>query len=214
MFVNTDTAYQPSVDDARGDFICDKDLSLRKFCIIIYMVIYMENQLPMRKPLRLESFDYNTAGAYFLTFCTHNRRNILSHIVGAIHESPESQLTNLGEIVDTVINQLPRHFPVTIDSYVIMPNHVHLMLIIDENTERAIRESPLRSHSLISKAIGYVKMNASKEIHTRFGSMEVWQRGYYDHVIRNQADYDMIAQYISQNPLRWELDKLYTAGEM
>jgi len=58
--------------------------------------------------------------------------------------------------------------------------------------------------------VGYIKMNASKEIHRQFGNKQVWQRSYYDHVIRNQADYDEIAKYISENPLRWELDKLYS----
>jgi len=67
-----------------------------------------------------------------------------------------------------------------------------------------------RGDSVISKVVGYIKMNASKEIHRQFGNKQVWQRSYYDHVIRNQADYDEIAKYISENPLRWELDKLYS----
>ena len=109
------------------------------------MVIHMDKRFPERKALRLEHYDYNSPGAYFITFCTHNRRNLLSHIVGAIHESPEVQLTDFGKIVDTVIQTMPPHIHAAIDRYVIMPNHVHLILLItEEDTLRAIRESPLR----------------------------------------------------------------------
>ena len=161
--------------------------------------------------MRLREFDYNTPGAYFITFCTHNRSNILSRIVGAIQESPVSQLTACGVIVDAVIQSIPEHLHVTIDRYVIMPNHVHLIVVIAESDVlRAIRESPLQGRSIVSKAVGYIKMNASKAIRQQYGDVTVWQRGYHDHVIRNQDDYEMIAKYIHENPLRWELDKFYS----
>lgn len=161
-----------------------------------------------RKNLRLPEFDYNTQGAYFITICTHNRQKNLSQIVGAIHESPTLTLTTCGKIVDAVIKNIPQHIGVTVDRYVIMPNHVHLMLLI-EDEPRAIRESPLQRRSAISNAVGYLKMNASKMIHKRFGDGPVWQRGYYDHVIRNERDYMEIAKYIDENPLRWHLDCYY-----
>ena len=171
----------------------------------------MEKQLPIRKPLRLGYYDYNMPGAYFVTFCTYNRKNMLSHIVGAIHESPALKLTKRGEIVDTCIRNIPEHLHVTIDQFVIMPNHVHMIVLItEEDTIRAIRESPLQVRSIVSKAVGYIKMNASKAIRQYDGDVTVWQRGYHDHIIRNQADYDMITKYICENPLRWELDKLYS----
>jgi REP element-mobilizing transposase RayT len=103
----------------------------------------MDNKLPVRKPLRMSHYDYNTAGGYFLTFCTHNRKHFLSRIVGAIHESPEIQLTACGHIVDAILQNIPPHLHVTIDRYVIMPNHVHLIAVITEDdTLRAMRESP------------------------------------------------------------------------
>ena len=158
----------------------------------------------------MQNYDYSTPGAFFITFCTHKRKCTLSHIVGAIHESPETKLTEYGKIIDSLINHIPNHCKATVDRYVIMPNHVHLILVITDDEElRAIRESPLRGRSVISKAIGYIKMNASKEIHSRFGNMTVWQRGYHDHIIRNQADYDHIANYIINNPIYWQVDKLY-----
>ena len=170
----------------------------------------MESRFPDRKALRMSHYDYNTPGAYFLTFCTHNRKNFLSHIVGAIHESPKPHLTTSGKIVESVIQNIPPHLHVTIDRYVIMPNHVHLIAVItEEDVLRELRESPLRSRSILSKLIGYIKMNASRAIRQHLGDAAVWQRGYHDHVIRNQEDYVALAEYIQTNPIRWTLDKLY-----
>ena len=108
------------------------------------------------------------------------------------------------------MQNIPAHLHVTIDRYVIMPNHVHLIAVItEEDALREIRESPLQSRSIMSKLIGYIKMNASKAIRQHYGDVTVWQRGYYDHVIRNQEDYVALAEYIQTNPLRWELDQLY-----
>lgn len=91
-----------------------------------------------------------------------------------------------------------------------MPNHVHLIAVITEDdTLRAIRESPLHSRTIISNLIGYIKMNASKANRRHYGDITVWQREYYDHVVCNHADYMALAEYIQTNPLRWELDKLY-----
>ncbi len=174
------------------------------------MVSNMENKFPCRKRLRLQNFDYSTPGAYFITICTHNRKCTLSHIVGAIHESPETELTEYGKIVDDTIYNIPEYCKVAVDKYVIMPNHIHLIIVIaDDEQLRAIRESPLRGRSIVSKTIGYIKMNVSKEIRNQHGNVTVWQRGYYDHVIRDQHDYEKISEYIYENPMRWHYDKLY-----
>ena len=171
----------------------------------------MKNNLPTRKPLRIDYYNYSTPGAYFVTFCTHNKRNMLSRIARVTAEWPETQLTVCGKIVDRVIQNIPAHLHVAVDRYVIMPNHIHLIaMITEEDALREIRESPQRSRSIISKLIGYIKMNASKAIRQRYGDMAVWQRSYHDHVIRNREDYEMIAKYIHENPLRWELDQLYS----
>ena len=170
----------------------------------------MEKNLPKRKAMRLKNFDYSSTGAYFITICTHNRKCMLSQIVGAIHESPETVLTEYGIIVDETIKNVSERCKVTIDRYIIMPNHVHLLVIITDSEElRAIRESPLRGRSVISKVIGYIKMNASKEIHTRFGKINLWQRGFYDHIIRGKEDYEEHLKYIAENPMRWYYDELY-----
>ena len=170
----------------------------------------MNNQLPKRKSIRLSQYDYSQNGAYFITICTKDRRHLLSkiHTVGAIHESPVIQLTECGKMVADVLVDVPLRFGCNIDKYVIMPNHVHLLISFDRE-RRAIRESPLQGRSDLSKIIGYLKMNASKQIHEKYGNIEVWQRGYYHHVVRNQVDYDDIYRYIESNPLQWEQDELY-----
>ena len=168
----------------------------------------MADQLPVRKTLRISQYDYSTPGAYFLTFCTHNRKQMLSRIVGAIHESPVPQLTAWGSIVDTTIKNIPEHLGVNIDRYVIMPNHVHMIAVITD--QLPWEDTEAQGRSVVSKLIGYVKMNASKLIHQQYGDVTVWQRGYYDHVIRNREDYLALAEYIQTNPLRWKLDRLYS----
>ena len=178
---------------------------------MLFQVIIMENKLFDRKSLRIKGYDYSTPGAYFITFCTYNRKNTLSRIVGAIHESPELKLTLYGEIVDKIIKNIPSHLNVTVERYIIMPNHVHL--IAEIKTQKAVQgrtQVPAKTRSVISKTVGYIKMNASKEIRRQYGDIDVWQRGYYDHIIRNAEDYEMIANYMLENPVRWELDKMYS----
>ena len=74
----------------------------------------------------------------------------------------------------------------------------------------AIHESPLRGRSVVSQMIGYIKMNASKEIHSRYGDVIVWQRSFHDHIIRDRRDYEEISQYIQDNPRLWREDCFYT----
>ncbi len=138
--------------------------------------------------------------------------------VGAIHESPENifyklpkvKLTPTGRIINEVINDIPERFGVVIDKYIIIPNHIHMVLIIkDNNYSRAIRESPLRSRDIVEMVVGYIKMNASKHIHKEIYSGAIWQRSFHDHIIRGEKDYQKIWQYIDSNPARWKDDCLY-----
>ena len=168
--------------------------------------------LPKRKQIHLPDYDYSAPGAYFVTVCTYEKRCILSTItVGAIHESPAVHLTDAGVIVQRIISCLPQRYPnLAVDHFVIMPNHIHLLLRITE--DRAIRESPLRengSRSLLDKAVGFLKMNSSKAIHALFPDLTVWQRSYHEHVIRGEDDYRMIWDYIDTNPARWAEDRYY-----
>ena len=116
-------------------------------------------------------------------------------------------------------NQLPKRKSIRLSQYDYSQNGAYFITICTKDrrhllskihTVGAIRESPLQGRSDLSKIIGYLKMNASKQIHEKYGNIEVWQRGYYDHVVRNQVDYDDIYRCIENNPTQWELDELYT----
>ena len=169
----------------------------------------MDIELPKRKNLRLQNYDYSSPNAYFLTICTHDRQPILSDIVGAIHESPLVELTEYGKIVNKFINDIPKRYGVKIKRYIIMPDHIHLLILITANEEfRAIRESPLQGRSVVSKIVGYLKMNSSKEIHQKYGNKLLWQRGFYDHIIRNREEYEKIEKYIYENHLKWQYNRL------
>ena len=126
-----------------------------------------------------------------------------------IKEISLPKLTECGEYVEKYIQISKTRFNVEINQYVIMPNHVHLIVEIIPNDMRAIRESPLQSRSLISQIVGFIKANSSKEIHKINPDLDVWQRGFYDHIIRDKHDYEEISKYIYENPLKWQFDEFY-----
>ena len=172
----------------------------------------MSTKLPKRKNLRLENYNYSGNGCYFITICTNSKTHLFGRYnVGAIHESPEKHAENrcvelnwYGKIVESAILKLPeRYNEIEIVNYIVMPNHIHMLVSInnDIDSERAIRESPLQ-RSLLSKVIGCLKMNVSKEVHKQNPLIDVWQQGYVDHIIRNQADFEQHWNYIEYNALK------------
>lgn len=123
-------------------------------------------------------------------------------------------LNDAGKIVENIWNALPQRFPIIIlDAFVIMPNHVHGIIWIRDHAIRAIRELPLRNERrkmTIPMVIGFFKMNAAKRIHAISSSLgPIWQRNYYEHIIRNDASLNQIRQYVGENPLHWESDPEY-----
>ena len=158
-------------------------------------------ELPKRKPNRLTEYDYSTPNAYFITICTNNRENLFWLDVGAIVDRPEDiPLTNLGMIVRQSIHDISRHYPaITVDHAVIMPNHIHLLLQI--NTD-------YNGRSMIAPTISTV-VRHMKGMVTKQAGFSVWQKGFYDHVIRNDNDYRDTWNYIEGNPSKWSEDKLY-----
>ena len=130
---------------------------------------------------------------------------MLSQIVGAIHELPATRLTKAGKIVDDVINNIPVHLKIKIDKYVIMPNHLHMIMVVEDS-----QQTLLRKRQIIDNAVGYIKMNASKRIHKEVCNDKVWQRSFHDHIIRNEKEYLKIWEYIDNNPISWETDCFYS----
>ena len=166
-----------------------------------------EKEYPVRKPNRLPKQSYSQNGRYFITICTYKRICLLCDPNEDKHNPERFYLSEYGQIVNGIISEIPNHFGVSITNYVIMPNHIHI--IVDIGYKRAILESPLQGNrSLISRIVGYLKMNSSKAIHESYPD-RVWQRSFHDHIIRNGTEYRRIARYIELNPLCWEDDCFY-----
>ena len=147
-----------------------------------------------RKPNRLNGYDYSSQGAYFITICTLDRKCILSRIVGGdALIAPQTNLTYCGEIVRKYIESMPG-----IDKYVIMPNHIHLLIAIDGPMKAS---APTIS---VPNLIRSFKVLVSKEI-----GQSIWQRSYHDHIIRDEEDYINHLRYIEDNPVKWSKDKYY-----
>lgn len=159
-------------------------------------------ELTKRKQNRLTEYDYSRPNAYFITICTDNRRNLFWLDVGAIsNQSKNMQLTDIGTIVRRSIEDIPMYYPtITVDNYVIMPNHVHLLLQIHPDNN---------GRSMIAPTISTV-VRLMKGAVTKQAGFPIWQKGFYDHVIRNDKDYQEIWNYIEGNPSKWAEDQLYT----
>ena len=161
-------------------------------------------EFPKRKQNRLKDYDYDSAGAYFITVCTQDRKCLLSHIVGGgAFDAPDNQLTNMGKIVEKYVLSGNRVDRITVVKYVIMPNHIHLLLNVDMDQNGTSR-APSPTNAAIPHFVSTLKRFCHKEI-----GESIFQRSYHDHVIRNRQDYLKIWEYIDNNPKQWELDCFY-----
>ncbi len=152
-------------------------------------------QLPKRKNNRLKNYDYSKQGAYFVTFCTEGKKHILSKIntVGeGLRTLPIVKLTEIGKEVEKSIEFLNSAFEYTIIvSYIIMPNHVHMLVVINERTG-GCGDPPLQE--LVRRLKSFTTNKAGRKL---------WQRSFHDHIIRDEYDYLLHLQYIEENPKKW-----------
>ena len=163
-----------------------------------------------RSSFRLKDYDYSQAGAYFVTICTQKGKSILGKVV-----EEEMVLNKYGRVVKQSWNELSCHFlNMKIDWFVVMPNHIHGIIALDDDCRggvpppRGKETLPLQKPKLC-QVIGYFKYQTTKlinEIRSTPG-FRVWQRNYYEHVIRNEDKLNKIRYYIQTNPLKWHLDR-------
>ncbi|XPS82455.1 hypothetical protein Dvar_04730 [Desulfosarcina variabilis str. Montpellier] len=168
-----------------------------------------------RRSIRLPGYDYASTGAYFITICTHQHECLFGIIDdGHLH------LNDTGQMAQTCWNEIPDHFPhVRLDAFVVMPNHVHGILFISKNVIVGAKNfSPLqpnRQAKGTSKTIGSVirgfKVGVTKWVRQNTSIQNVWQRNYWEHVIRSEPELKGLREYIHNNPNRWSLDRLYIA---
>ncbi len=172
----------------------------------------MTLKLPKRVSLRLPDYDYSQSGAYFVTICVQARKSLLGSVV-----KEEMQLNDYGKMVVDCWQDLKDHFQdIELDAFVLMPNHVHGIIMISGGETPPARKReciaggetpPLRP--TLGQIVGYLKYQSTKKINGLRGKQgeRVWQRGYFEHVIRNEESLNRIREYIATNPLRWNLDR-------
>jgi REP element-mobilizing transposase RayT len=155
--------------------------------------------LPVRKHPRLKNWNYNNNGAYFVTLCVKDRHEMLGKIVGAGSSRPHIELSPHGRIVQSWIPKILVKYPcVVVDKFVVMPNHMHMILTLYTDG----RDDPAPT---IGNVLGYYKFQTTKEINIP----GFWQRSYHDRIIRGEAEFQRIWQYIDENPARWGEDEYY-----
>jgi REP element-mobilizing transposase RayT len=169
-----------------------------------------------RRSIRLKEYDYSQAGGYFVTMCVRNRECLFGKIIES-----EMKMNGFGEIVKECWDEIPNNYRNTeIDEFVVMPNHIHgIIMILDDlksdDVVGAIHELPLqmdiikRRQMLLPKIIGRFKMNSAKRINEIRNSpgVPVWQRNYFEHVIRTEKELNHIREYIINNPTGWPKDE-------
>ena len=158
-------------------------------------------EFPKRKPNRLKDFDYSQPNAYFITICTQNKEMLFWENVGAsIARLEKPQLSFYGNVVEKAILNISKHYSmITVDNYVVMPNHIHLLLQIYTDDNGRAMLAPTIS-IVVQQMKGYVTKKIGKS---------VWQKLFHDHVIRDEAGYLKIWNYIEGNPSKWEEDCFY-----
>ena len=145
-----------------------------------------EERFPKRKSPRIPGYDYATPNYYFITICTHEKNCIFWS---------GGKLNTFGQFAFDAAMQISAHFPGNrVDSFVVMPNHIHMILVVEPGGTDA------------TVVIGQYKSQVSKEIHKIDPKRKIWQTSFHDHGIRNYRQYQHIREYIETNPMRWKED--------
>jgi len=168
-----------------------------------------------RRSVRLRGYDYSQAGAYFVTICTPDRACLFGDVADGV-----MRLNDAGRVVERCWHEIPIHFPhVELDEFVIMPNHVHGVIVIvgagsprpyvasGAGTITGAETAPLRA--TLGQMVAYFKYQSTKHINIMRGTpgIPVWQRNYYEHIIRDDESLNRIREYIINNPMQWALDR-------
>lgn len=166
-----------------------------------------------RRSIRLKEFDYSTPWWYYITICTYNRKNLFGQIING-----KMILSELGIIVEEEwLNTEKLRNNVELDYYIIMPNHFHGIPIINSrDTARCVPTNEKRKFGeMIPGSLPVIVRSFKSAVTKRINELRnspgepVWQKNYYEHIIRNENDLNNIRSYIELNPLKWEIDEYY-----
>jgi REP element-mobilizing transposase RayT len=157
-----------------------------------------------RRSIRLKGYDYSQAGAYFLTICTQHRKCLFGEIIdGEVHLNPA------GQIISDSWEWLATQYPyVDLDAWVIMPNHLHGIVVISD--QGGSRTALTEKRKPIGRLVGAFKTVSTKRINEfhKTPAMKLWQRNYWEHIVRNASELNRLREYIRNNPAKWALDRL------
>ena len=159
----------------------------------------MEQERPKRKPTRLKDFDYRANGVYFITICTKDKEKLLGNVVvgEGLCALPQVELSIIGREVEKSIAHIGDDSPeISVDHYVVMPNHIHMLLRITSEGNFG--------HDSISEIVGRMKSYTTHQ----YGK-PLWQRSFHDHIVRNERSYRALWNYIDGNPAKWSEDCFY-----
>jgi REP element-mobilizing transposase RayT len=160
-----------------------------------------------RNSIRLKNHDYSQNGLYFITICTQNRINLFGEIINDV-----MQLNDAGKNAHTCWKNIPKHYPdVKLHEFIIMPNHIHGIIEITIGAEYF----PPKKERLLPTSLGNIikgyKIGVTKWFQKNKNQKRgqtIWQRNYWEHIVRDEKDYNNISEYIINNPLSWNLDSL------
>ena len=166
------------------------------------------HEMHHRRSIRLKGYDYSRPGAYFVTICTHNKECVLGDIIdGNIH------LNEFGKVVEEEwLKTFDMRKDLKLDGYVVMPNHFHGIILVEGRgvLQYAPTENVFRSPSgTIGAVVRGFKSSVTKKINMMRSTTgaPVWQRNYYEHIIRDEEELNQVREYIVNNPLQWQFDR-------
>jgi len=174
----------------------------------------LQKALPVRKTIRLKDHDYSQAGYYFVTLCVKDGHEMLGRVVAVVGDDahivpPFVARSKYGDIVDKHIKNIDNtNDDVFVDKYVVMPNHVHMILVVRSlamNGGNGTMWASSPTTARIPSVVRSLKTLVAKECGFSF-----WQRSYHDHIIRDEDEYKRIWQYIDENPANWAEDEYCT----
>jgi len=168
-----------------------------------------------RHSLRIKNYNYSLPGAYFITICTYRKENILGYIIDG-----KIELNILGRItVREWLKTFQIRKNIQLDEYMIMPNHFHGIIILSENNKGVLQYAPTNEFRSPSQTIGSIIRGFKSAVTRQIKRLDypffysVWQRNYYEHIIRNENELNLIREYIQNNPLRWQYDRENLEGK-
>lgn len=166
----------------------------------------MSDDLPVRKHMRRKDFNYSTNGAYFITACTQEREPFFWNETGKDEidtEEWKNNLSEIGKIVEKQINEMQGYLGVTVDDYVVMHNHVHLLLFVNNANEpvKPDNETNTRANEIIPRFVATLKRMTNRST-----GIKLWQKSYFDTVISDKRKYNEIKKYIYDNPLKYGIE--------